>query len=73
MQIMLQLGIPLRIICVQCNAEITGKPNDPIAQCPVCGFKVRIEAGAGLPMGPLGGLPNARGKTPALRRPSPVA
>jgi DNA-directed RNA polymerase subunit RPC12/RpoP len=63
------LQIPVRIVCVQCNMEIVNQTGGPIAQCPKCGFKVRIESGPQQ----LPGLPAIDPKGKGFRRPPPAA
>jgi len=64
------IQIPMRVVCVQCGAEMQQKgleqPNPrPVLECPECGFKVRIEHTPGVPQ-----LPGTR-RLPGKIRPPP--
>lgn len=73
MKLNVVLQIPLKLVCVQCDAEIVSTIGSNIAQCMKCGFKVKIESGplmpAATPYIPTGKAPS-KGE---FRRPNPLA
>jgi DNA-directed RNA polymerase subunit RPC12/RpoP len=69
MIITVNLQIPVRLICVQCEQEISSPIGSSIAQCPKCGVKIRVEAAG--PMGLGQNMPSYVKQNPNLPRRMP--